>query len=181
MKPELLHPKIVHLPLGIAMVLPILALVAIWLHFRRHDSSAAFARFWFALVVCLVAAAVGVFWAHETGEASEHAIGKSLPEAAIELHEDYAKIFSIFIYAATTVVVLGFFVHGRLKGYVIVATAILVAAALYAAVLTGNAGGDLVYKHKAANYLVPEGISTAPTLSSSPDSARSRDRKRLAD
>jgi threonine/homoserine efflux transporter RhtA len=53
MKPELLHPAIVHLPLGIAIVLPVLGLLAVWLHFRRRDESAVFARFWVALMVFL--------------------------------------------------------------------------------------------------------------------------------
>jgi hypothetical protein len=39
MKPELLHPAIVHLPLGIAIVLPVLGLLVVWLHFRRRDES----------------------------------------------------------------------------------------------------------------------------------------------
>lgn len=168
MKPELLHPAVVHLPLGIAVVLPILALLAAWLYFRRRDSGAAFTRFWLALVICLVAASVGAFLAHETGEAGEHAIGKSLPEAAIELHEKYATIFSILLYTATAVGVFVFFAKGRLKSYAILLVALLSAAALYVGILTGNAGGELVYQHKAANYLMPESAPPPPPASPAP-------------
>jgi uncharacterized membrane protein len=153
MKPELLHPAIVHIPLGIAVVLPILCLTALWLHFQRRDESAVFARFWAGLMVCLIAASVGAFIAHETGEAGEQAIGKFMPEGAIELHEKYSKIFSALLYAATLVGALTIFLRGHLKGYAILAVTLLCSAALFAGILTGNAGGELVYKHKAANYL----------------------------
>lgn len=156
MRPELLHPAIVHLPLGIAIVLPVLALLGLWLHYKRRDESAVFARFWVALMVCLIAASVGAYLAHETGEAGEHAIGKSLPEGTIELHEKYSKIFSALLYAATVVGALVFFLRGKLKGYAVLIVTALCSAALFAGILTGNAGGDLVYKHKAANYLNPE-------------------------
>lgn len=157
MQPELLHPAIVHLPLGISVVLPVLGLLAVWLYFKRRDESAVFARFWVALMVCLIAVSVGAFLAHETGEAGEHAIGKSLPEGTIELHEKYSKIFSALLYAATAVGALVFFLRGKLKGYAVLIVTALCSAALFAGILTGNAGGDLVYKHKAANYLSPEG------------------------
>ena len=153
MKPELLHPAIVHLPLGVAIVLPVLGLLGLWLHFKRRDESAVFARFWAGLMVCLIAASVGAFLAHETGEAGEHVIGKYMPEGAIELHEKYSKIFSALLYAASLVGALVFFLRGRLKGYAILTVTALCGAALFAGILTGNAGGELVYKHKAANYL----------------------------
>ena len=161
MKPELFHPAIVHLPLGVSIVLPVLGLLGLWLHFKRRDESAVFARFWAGLMVCLIAASIGAFLAHETGEAGEHAIGKSMPEGVIELHEKYSKIFSALLYAATAVGVLVFLLRGRLRGYAVLAVTVLCSAALFAGILTGNAGGELVYKHKAANFLYPEG-SPAP-------------------
>ena len=163
MKPELLHPAIVHLPLGISIVLPVLALLAVWLHFKRRDESAVFARFWAALMVCLIAASIGAFVAHETGEAGEHLIGKSLPDGVVEIHEKYSKVFSALLYAATAVGALGFFLHGRLKGYAILVVTALCSAALFAGILTGNAGGNLVLKHKAANYLNPQN-ATRPAV-----------------
>lgn len=156
MKAELLHPAVVHLPLGLAVVLPVLALLGLWLHFKRRDESAVFARFWLALMVCLLASSVGAYVAHETGEAGENAIGKSLPEGVLELHEKYSLIFSSFLYAATAVAALTFFLRDRLKGYAILLVTALCSAALFAGLLTGNAGGELVYKHKAANYLNPQ-------------------------
>lgn len=51
---------------------------------------------------------------------------------------------------------LTFFLRGRLKGYAILIVTVLCSAALFAGILTGNAGGELVYKHKAASYLNPE-------------------------
>ncbi len=172
MKPELLHPAIVHVPLGICVVLPVLGLLGLWLHFRRRDDSAVFARFWAAFMVCLIAASVGAFIAHETGEAGERAIGKAMPEGAVELHEKYSHFFSALLYAATAVGVLAFLLHGRLKGYAVLAVTLLCSAALIAGILTGNAGGELVYKHNAARYLNPEiGASPAPARQEKSDKA----------
>lgn len=156
MKPELLHPAIVHLPLGIAMILPVLCLLAIWLHYGRKEESAVFARFWVAVVVCLLAASAGAVLAHETGEAGEHALKKFIEKAAIERHEFFSKIFAGLLYAASAVGVLVFFLRGRLKGFSILLVSALCVAALAAGLLTGNEGGKLVYEHKAANWLVPE-------------------------
>lgn len=160
MKPELLHPAIVHLPLGVAVVLPALCLIALWLHFRRHEESAVFARFWVALVACLLAASAGALLAHETGEAGEHALEKFIEKAAIGRHEAFSKVFAGLLYAASAVGVLVFFLRGRVKGLGILLVSALCTAALVAGILTGNEGGKLVYEHKAANWLVP---AKAPT------------------
>lgn len=97
-------------------------------------------------MVCLIAASVRAFLAHETGETGEHSIVKSLPEGTIELHEKYSKIFSALLYAATLVGASVFFLRGKLKGYAVLVVTALCSAALFAGNLTGNASGDLVYK-----------------------------------
>jgi uncharacterized membrane protein len=153
---DMLHPAVVHVPLGIALLLPLLCLVAVWLHFGRHEESALVSRFWFAVVLALFVASAGALLSHSTGEAGEHAVEKFIPKEAIERHEDYSKIFAALIYTMTAIASLTLIVRGRLKGAGILLVTLLSLATLGAGYLTGNEGGKLVYTHKAANYLQPE-------------------------
>ncbi len=157
---EMLHPAVVHLPLGIALLLPLLCLVAVWLHFRRHEESPLVSRFWFAVVLALFTASAGALLSHSTGEAGEHAIEKFIPKEAIKKHEDYSEVFAALLYTMTAIASVTLILRGRLKGAGILLVSVLSLGTLVAGYLTGNEGGKLVYEHKAANYLQPDAKAT---------------------
>jgi hypothetical protein len=136
-----LHPAIVHVPLGLAFVLPFLTLgltFAMWRGVVPH-------RAWViavALQATVVAAGGVARWA---GERDEKRVERIVGDPAIEAHEHAAEAFlwgaSIVLVVAATVLIL----PSRAAIGIAAATAVgtLVVAAL--AYDTGKAGGELVY------------------------------------
>jgi uncharacterized membrane protein len=142
-----LHPAIVHLPLGLAFVLPALAAGFAWALLSGRVQ----ARAW-VVIVALQAVLLGAgLAAMNTGERDEDRVERVVPEAAIERHEEYAEQF-VWATGATLILaglVLVFRKPRLIQGLSVAAVAgtIVVAAA---AVRVGHAGGQLVYTHNAA-------------------------------
>ena len=85
--PEPLHPAVVHLPIALALVVPLVALFALvasrlgWLPTRG-----------WLFVVLLQALLLGSGWAsHETGEEEEERVERVVAERHIEDHEKRAE------------------------------------------------------------------------------------------
>jgi len=142
-----LHPVFVHLPLGLAVVMPLVAgflLLAWWRDWLPRRS------WWIAVGLQALLVAGGVA-ALQTGEADEEAVERVVSERAIESHEEAAELF---VWAAGAVLVLGS-AAGLLSRE---APARLLAAGTVAGtlavlglgVVTGHRGGELVYVHGAA-------------------------------
>ena len=155
-----LHPALVHVPLGLAFVLPALAggfAWALWTNRARPRGS------WMA-VVALQAVLLGAgLVAMNTGEREEDQVERLVPHAAIERHEEYAEQFvwvvGLTFLAAVLVPAFRKPVVVRALAAVTVAGSLVVAAA---AVRVGHAGGQLVYAHNAgAAYAVPGQQRTA--------------------
>lgn len=154
-----LHPAAVHVPLGLAFVLPLVTAaiaLAVW---RRRLPRAAF-----AVVVGLQAVLVssGVV-AMQLGERDEDRVERVVAERLVEVHEDRAEAFlwaaGLVLAAAAAALVL----PGAAAG---VASALTVAgtvAVLALAIRTGEAGGALVYRDgAAAAWTAPAGSSRGP-------------------
>lgn len=142
-----IHPAIVHIPIGLAVVTPVLAgavLVALWR--GRADR-----RTWgiVALVQAIVLA--GALVALQTGRAEEERVEEVAPEAAIEMHEERAEVFTWLagLSLATGVAVL--LVPGRKAILASALAATMTSAAVAGATWwVGHSGGSLVYQHGAA-------------------------------
>jgi uncharacterized membrane protein len=142
-----LHPAIVHLPIGVAAVLPLVAVgvaLALWRGWLDR-------RAW-TLVVALQAITVaGGLVAMKSGEREEERVEEVVPERVLEAHEEAA---SVFVAAAAITLVLAASVFavrraGAVRGLAAAtATATFLVAAL--AFNVGHAGGELVYRHGAA-------------------------------
>ena len=137
-----LHPAVVHLPLGLALVVPLLAL-GITIAIRR---GALPARSW--LIVLAVQAVLfgGGLVALRTGEQEEERVEDRVAESAIERHETLAERF---VWSAGGTLALG-------AAVLIVrshpATTTLMAATTLAAMVTtgagiqvGHTGGTIVH------------------------------------
>lgn len=144
-----LHPAIVHLPLGLAFVAPVVAAILLSLALagklaRTHVIIAV------ALQAILVASAVAAL---QTGEGAEDRAERVVNERYIEAHEDRAQAFTV-VAAVTLAIMLGAF---ALAGRQVAARAVLALALAMTvgvaglAVRTGHAGGELVYVHGAAS------------------------------
>jgi uncharacterized membrane protein len=139
-----LHPAIVHVPLGLAVVIPLIALgtaIAFWRGLLPK-------RAW-GVVVALQLVMMGAGGlALRTGEGDEDRVERVVPERVIEGHEQRAQIFmaggGLALAAAILVLFLKRESAARWAATGATALTFLVAGL---AVRTGQAGGDIVYGH----------------------------------
>ena len=145
MLPDPLHPAVVHLPLALAMLLPLGALAAALAIAR----GAVGPRFWAVLVALQLLLAGSAFLAVETGEDQEERVEEVVGEAPLESHEEAAERLLWVAAAAAAVADAGLLpgAAGRAGRAATVATGAL---ALAAALQVGHSGGALVYQHGAA-------------------------------
>lgn len=148
-----LHPAIVHVPLGLAVVLPLVAAglaLALW--------RGALPRRTFAVVVVLQALLVGGgAVAMQLGERDEKQAETVISEKLIEAHEERAEVF---VWAAGAVLAVSAAVLVVPAAAATALAAVTVAGTLAVAALavsTGQAGGELVYRHGAASAYLPRG------------------------
>ena len=125
-----LHPAIVHLPLGLALVVPLLAL-GIAIAIRR---GALPARSWLIVLAVQAVLFAGGLVALRTGEQEEERVEDRVAESAIERHETLAERF---VWSAGGTLALG-------AAVLVVrshpATATLMAATTLATMVTAGAG-----------------------------------------
>lgn len=141
-----LHPAIVHLPLGVAFVVPFVAAALAWAVWRGRLPRASF-----ALLTALQAIVVaGGLVAVQLGERDAKRVEPLIGEAAVEVHEERAELF---LWAAGAVLVGAAALLVVPKGRAPAAAAVVTAGAAAVALLgarAGEAGGELVYRHGAA-------------------------------
>ena len=141
-----LHPAIVHLPLGLAFVIPMLAIGFVWALWTGRVR----ARAWVTIVALQTVLLGGGLLAMNTGEGEEHRVEAVVPDAALEQHEEYAEQFVWA--AAITLLIAGLVLAApqrpvaRSLAVATVAGTLIVAGA---ALRVGHAGGRLVYVHNA--------------------------------
>jgi len=144
--PDPLHPAIVHLPIALAMLMPLAALagtVAIRLGLVP-------ARSWAAVFALQLALVLGGWAALETGEDEEDQVERVVAERHIEAHEERAERFEQLAAISLLVFAAGLLpgAAGGIPRGVSVALALVV---LGAGVQVGHTGGELVYQHGAAS------------------------------
>lgn len=149
MLPDPLHPALVHLPVALALLIPLVAAtVAVAVR------AGALPRPAWVGVLALQVLLVGSGWmAMESGEDQEERVERVVPERYIEEHEERAEAF-VWAGAATILVLAAGLVASpagaaaRLVG--VVATMVV----LGLGIRVGHSGGELVYKHGAAAVYV---------------------------
>lgn len=149
----LFHPKVVHLPIALAVLMPVIA----------SGIALAWWRGWFdrrvwVIVFFLQGALVGSgLLAMNTGESEEDRVEEIVAEKHIEEHEEAAEIF---VWASGIVLVLMalplILSEGQLRQATIVAACIGTVIVLAFGFRAGEAGGRLVYQYGAAQAYVTE-------------------------
>jgi uncharacterized membrane protein len=143
--PEPLHPAVVHFPLVFALVLPILAIVALW---RMHDGAPL--RTWGVVVFLAVLSFGAGYLAARIGEAEEERAEEVLAsEDPIHEHEEAAEMFLLVSGITAGLAILGFAPRliGRSARLLALLGSLIAAAAI---ARTGFLGGELVFQHGAA-------------------------------
>jgi uncharacterized membrane protein len=153
-----LHPAFVHLPLGLAILMPLAALGFAWALWTGRVRP----RAWIS-IVALQALLLGAgLAAVNTGQREEDRVERVVAESAIQLHEAYAEqfVWAIGIALAIAALVLVARRPALLRATLCAAVAgTLVVAAL--GLRVGHAGGRLVYAEGAASAYVTRNVAGA--------------------
>lgn len=143
-----LHPSIVHVPIALAVLMPIIAiglLLAWWRGWLPR-------RTWFVALALQGALVGGAMAAMQTGEADEERVEQVLAsEAPIEAHEEAAELFLWVAIAVLGLFAVGAFVPKESLGLAVGGLAVVGTLAVAGlGYRVGHAGGELVYKEGAA-------------------------------
>lgn len=144
MELTLLHPKIVHLPIALAILMPLI--VGGFWALRSYDLMPR--RIWWVALVFQAVLVGSSFAAMETGEIDEERAEKVVPESAIETHEEAAEVFTWATVGLLPLLLgLGFVEKRRLQHGVAAVAIAASAGVLFLGYRVGEAGGAIVYEH----------------------------------
>jgi hypothetical protein len=143
----LFHPKLVHVPMALGVLMPLIAgglLLAWWRNWLPP-------RGWF-LAIALQAILLGSgVLALRSGEAEEDRVEGVVAERFIEEHEEAAEVFVWASGGVLALMLLAAALRSRRSGLPTAAVATLgTLVVLGLGYRTGQAGGNLVYQHGAA-------------------------------
>ncbi len=165
-----LHPAIVHVPMGLAVIMPFVAL-GVALALRK---GALTRQTWYVVVALQAALLGGALVAIRTGGIEADTVGRVIGEAPIEQHEAAAEAFAWGAAAALAVAVAVLVVPFKAATATALVTALLMFGVLGLGIRTGHAGGRLVYVHNAAaayRTAAPGGASGAAARPAEAESA----------
>ena len=170
--PTPLHPAVVHLPIALAVLVPLFAIGAVIAIARGAKPLSS----WGITTALVAALALSSYVALETGEDQEDKVEAVVPEAAFETHEESAERFFQLTLIVLGISALGFLPRTAGTGARIVATAGTLAL-LVAGYQVGHSGGELVYTHGAASAYTNPAMSDADrsTTETPPMTARKDD------
>jgi uncharacterized membrane protein len=144
--PDPLHPAIVHFPIALAILLPLLGLLALLSIWR----GALPARVWWGVVLLQALLAGSAWWAIETGEEEEERVEHVVAEQHIHEHEEAAERLLLLSGVGLVIVAAGLLPR-RAGGIARVAGVVFAVGVAAASIDVGRLGGALVYEHGAAN------------------------------
>lgn len=153
-----LHALIVHMPIALTILVPLFAVLALFLGKRIMKPHVAWALP-VGMLALLLASGVA---ADKTGEQQEDRVEQVVPKSAIHEHEEAAELF-LLVTAGVLVLAAGGLMSNSLgKTMRVVGTAGTLAV-LAAGWNVGHSGGKLVYQHNAgAAYSTAAGAGATP-------------------
>lgn len=168
----LFHPKVVHVPMALGVLMPLIAgglLLAWWRSWLPH-------RAWF-LAIGLQAILLGSGGlALRSGEADEHRVERVVLERFIEEHEEAAELFVLASGGVLAVMLLAAALGARRGGLPTAAAATLgTLLVLGLGYRTGQAGGSLVYQHGAAQAYAGPASTAGPGARAAPPAQQADD------
>jgi uncharacterized membrane protein len=158
------HPLIVHFPMALTFILPVLILVFAFMIKANKMTPKA----WLIIVGLQLAVVISGYVSLETGETEEHNVEKVLSKSLIHEHEEAAEVFVGSTVLALVLSIGAFFIRKELGFPVKLVVAGIGLISCYLAYETGKLGGELVYKHGAASAYVNEAVTEGEGLLSTP-------------
>lgn len=142
-----LHPMIVHLPIALGVLMPLIAAATAWAWWRGVLPRPA----WWGAVVLQALLVLSGIAALRSGESDEERVEEVAPESAIEQHEEAAQVFvagaGLVLVLAIGAALLRDEERAKRLAMASAASTLLV---LFLGYRVGEAGGELVYRHDAA-------------------------------
>lgn len=161
----LFHPKVVHLPIALAVLMPLLTgsvLLAVWRGWLDR-------RVWVVLLVLQALLLASGALAMNTGEREEERIEEVVPERHIDAHEEAAEAFVWASAAVLFLMALPLAIsEGRARRLLALGAFVGTVVVLGLGSKAGEAGGELVYVHGAAQVYV-DGTGDARLIDASED------------
>ena len=146
MLPDPLHPAIVHVPIALSLLIPLLAAgIAGAIHMGWLER-----RSWNLVLVLNLLFVGSQLLAHETGEDTAKRVEKVVEKKHIEEHAEAAE-WLLWVSVGSLAVAGGGLLRGGRGGAARTAAVVASLLALAVALRVGHLGGQLVYKHGAAN------------------------------
>lgn len=154
--PNPLHPSIVHLPVALAVLLPLLSIGAA-IAARRGTAW----KRWGIVVLSAALMTASGWVAQETGEDEEDKVEEVVSRRIIHEHEERAEAFVLGAGVLTVVAAAGM-LAGPIGMTARVAATLGSVVVLGLGYRVGHSGGELVYKHGAASAYVTDSTSQQP-------------------
>lgn len=137
-----LHPKLVHLPIALAVLMPLISAGLLFAWWRDILPR----RAWWLAAALQLALVAGALVARASGESDEERMEARVGEAAIEAHEEAAGVFTVAAVASLVVIGAAALIRTpRVARGVAAAGVATTLAVLALGYHVGQAGGALVY------------------------------------
>ena len=162
---EPLHPLIVHLPIAISFILPVL--IVVFAQMIRNSKMSPGS--WLVIIGLQLVVTISGYVSLETGETEEQKVEKVISRKLISEHEEASESFVGSSVLALVLSVGAFFIRKEFQFSIKIGVGVLSRISAYLAFATGKLGGELVYKHGAATAYVdapgdpsPQGLLPTP-------------------
>jgi uncharacterized membrane protein len=142
-----LHPSIVHLPIVLTFIMPVLVIAFAWMIKNNKMSP----KGWILIMGLQLAVVISGYVSLETGETEEETVSRVVSKDYIHEHEEAAEIFVGSTVLALVLSIAVFFIRKEIQFPVTISIAVIGLISCYLAYKTGQLGGELVYKHGAAS------------------------------
>lgn len=165
-----LHPAVVHLPIALAFLMPLLVLTfAIMIRKKNMNPIS-----WGVVLGLQLLLTGSSYLALETGETDEEMVEKVVERKLIQEHEEAAEMFAGSTVIALVLSVVAFFVIQQFQFRLQMSVLAVTLLSAFLAYRTGMLGGELVYVHGAPSaYQLadePQGILPTPGQNTSESS-----------
>jgi len=145
-----LHPILVHFPIALGLLAPVILLL-VWLGIHKWNWPT---RTWSLIPLIYIVLLATSLGAVKTGEIDEEKVEPYLTYGAIEEHEEMGEKIP-WVFAALLVLSTTPFLFRSRKKLLMATTLVFSIASIAPIVVTGHTGGELVYKKGAANAHLP--------------------------
>jgi len=165
--PNPLHPAVVHFPVVLAVLIPLVAIGALW----AIRSGARPLRAWGVTTAVAAALALSAWVSVETGEDQEERVEDVVGESRLDAHAEMGQTL-LFTSAGVLVIIALGLMPGKTGRAARVAGAIGTLAVAAVAVRVGHTGGQLVYKYNAASAYNTPGAAGGDAGAAGAESAK---------